>query len=89
MMNHVHSGYGPHLSPLLLLALAVLVIWTIAWKGFALWYAARNNQKIWFFFLLIVNLFGILEIIYLAFFRKNKNVMAVGSSSLAQASKPE
>jgi len=42
----------------------VLVLWSLAWKGFALWRAARRNDKTWFFVLLFVNTLGILEIIY-------------------------
>lgn len=51
----------------------ILIIWSIPWKGFALWKAARNSQKIWFIALLIINTFAILEIIYLIFFSKKKN----------------
>jgi hypothetical protein len=50
-----------------------LLVWSLIWKGFALWYAGRNNQKAWFIVLLILNTAGILEILYLLFFRKNKN----------------
>ncbi|MFT8350594.1 DUF5652 family protein [Clostridium saccharoperbutylacetonicum] len=32
--------------------------------------SARNKQLIWYIVLLIVNTLGILEIIYLSFFRK-------------------
>ncbi len=51
----------------------LLIIWTIIWKGLALWHAARNRQTVWYIVLLIVNTVGILEIIYLAFFRKKKH----------------
>ena len=53
--------------------ISVVAIWTLIWKGLALWNAGRNNQKIWFVVLLVVNTIGILEILYLAFGRKNKN----------------
>jgi len=49
-----------------------LAIWVIAWKGTALWKAARNGSKPWFIALLIVNTLGILEIFYIFFFSKNK-----------------
>ena len=65
-------------------ALGVLVLVisssSIFWKGFALWYAARGSQKWWFIALLIVNTVGILEIIYLLFFRPKP---AASNSSLA------
>lgn len=52
----------------------VIIIWSIIWKGVALWHAARNKQLAWFVVLLIVNTIGLLEIIYLIFFRKDKKV---------------
>lgn len=48
-------------APMLLL----LIIWSIVWKGMALWRAARLGSSAWFVILLIINTFGILEIIYL------------------------
>ena len=67
-------------------ALGVLVVvisaWSIFWKGFALWYAARGNQKWWFIALLIVNTVGILEIVYLLFFRPKKNTADISSSAV-------
>jgi len=50
-----------------------LIVWSLFWKGYSLWWAARNNQKYWFFFLLICNTLGILEILYLSLFQSNKN----------------
>lgn len=49
-----------------------VVVWTIPWKAVALWRAARNGQRIWFFLLLILNTLAILEIIYIFFFSKKK-----------------
>lgn len=43
----------------------ILLVWSIFWKGLALWHSARRGQYIWFLVLLIVNTIGILEIIYL------------------------
>ncbi len=45
--------------------LAALVAWSLAWKGLALWYAARHNQKGWFIALLLINTLGVLEIFYI------------------------
>lgn len=50
--------------------LVALIVWTIPWKGLALWKSARNKQKIWFALLLIVNTLGILEILYIVFWQK-------------------
>ncbi|MEW6063507.1 MAG: DUF5652 family protein [Nanoarchaeota archaeon] len=52
--------------------LALVIIWSIIWKGIALWKSARNNQKAWYVVLLIVNTAGILEIIYLLLFQKKR-----------------
>lgn len=65
--------YGhPFAAPFLAIALPFLIvaaIWTVVIKGFALWYAARGGQKGWFVALLIINTLGILEIVYLIWFR--------------------
>ncbi|MEK7630177.1 MAG: DUF5652 family protein [Patescibacteria group bacterium] len=47
-----------------------LVVWTLVWKGIALWRAARRGDKNWFIALLIVNLAGILEILYIYIWSK-------------------
>ena len=49
-----------------------LVVWSLVWKGVGLWFSARNSQKAWFIAILILNTAGILEIIYLLFFRRDK-----------------
>jgi len=45
--------------------IVVLALWTLFWKGLALWHSARRGEQWWFFALLVVNTLGILEIIYL------------------------
>jgi hypothetical protein len=49
-----------------------LAIWGVFWKGKALWKAAKNNQLYWFIALLVVNSVGILPIIYIVFFSKDR-----------------
>lgn len=55
--------------PLLAVALApiilAVILWSVAWKGLALWHSGRRGQYWWFIILLVVNTMGILEIIYL------------------------
>jgi hypothetical protein len=46
----------------------VLAVWSIVWKGFALWISAKEGKKWWFIPILIFNTAGILEIIYIFFF---------------------
>ncbi|HEY9583521.1 MAG TPA: DUF5652 family protein [Candidatus Paceibacterota bacterium] len=45
----------------------LLILVVIALKGYALWHAAKRDEKGWFIALLLVNTFGILELIYLYF----------------------
>lgn len=52
-----------------------LLAWSMAWKGMALWRAARGNQTGWFVALLVINTVGILEIVYLFGFAKEKLVL--------------
>jgi len=59
-------------NPLIMTGITLLAIWSLTWKGIALWKAARNASKIWFIVMLIVNTSGILEIIYIFFFSKRK-----------------
>ena len=66
--------------------IAILVIWSLVWKGLALWTASRRNEKGWFIALLILNTCGILEIIYLAFVAKywNKSPQKIGPTTPMQ-----
>jgi len=48
----------------------LIVLWTLPWKGVALWKSARANDKSWFIPLLIFNTLGVLEILYIFFLRK-------------------
>lgn len=43
----------------------IIGLWSLIWKGLALWRSAHNEQKIWFVVLLVINTFGILELVYL------------------------
>ena len=70
---------GELLAPLLgvsvglsTLIFVVTAVWATVWKGFALWFAARNHQQKWFIALLIINTLGLLEIIYLVWFRRDR-----------------
>lgn len=59
-------------SPLSQFVFLVLTVWSLIWKGFALWKAANNKQKNWFIVMLIMNTVGILEIIYLFYFQRRE-----------------
>ncbi|MDL2341663.1 MAG: DUF5652 family protein [Patescibacteria group bacterium] len=47
------------------IALVLLAVWELAWKGLALWRAAHRNQTKWFIALLFINSAGLLPIMYL------------------------
>lgn len=54
-------GLFAFLGPLIIL----VMLWSVFWKGLALWHSARRGQPWWFVIMLVVNTAGILEIIYL------------------------
>jgi len=52
------------------LLVTLVGLWSLTWKGFALWKAAKKNSIPWFIILLAVNTMGILEILYIFVFSK-------------------
>jgi hypothetical protein len=66
----------------------VLIIWSIFWKAWALWISARRGEKVWFGVMLVVNTVGILEILYIYVFSKDKAPEAV-KNIIANAPKIE
>ena len=52
----------------------VAVAWTLAWKGLALWKAAKTGAKGWFVVMMVVNTLGILEILYLYIFSEKEEL---------------
>lgn len=73
------GGHGPEsfFGPGALLGMSLLgglfillVLISLALKGFALWHAAKRGEKWWFVALLLINTMGILELVYLIFFAK-------------------
>ena len=69
-MNYANFGYGFGGGPMF--GFILLMIWSLFWKGLALWQAAKRNERNWFIVLLVVHTFGILEIVYLFHFVKMK-----------------
>lgn len=51
--------------PLFYVLATAFIVMILLLKGLALWRAARQDQKIWFWALLFINTLGILEVIYL------------------------
>lgn len=48
----------------------IVILWSIPWKGVALWRAAKRDDQWWFITLLVVNTIGILEILYIFIWNK-------------------
>ncbi|MCX8126813.1 MAG: DUF5652 family protein [Dehalococcoidia bacterium] len=57
----VPTSFGPYE----LAGMVLLSLWSIVWKGIALWRAGRNSQLVWYIVMFTVNTAGILEIVYL------------------------
>lgn len=60
-MMYNFSGFGGGIFPVFIL----LAVWSLLWKGLALWHSAQKRQPWWFVILLFVNSAGLLELIYL------------------------
>ncbi len=71
----------PHF--VLLAVFVVLLVATTILKAFALWHAARNTQPFWFAAMLVLNTLGILELVYLLGFRKDKQVYSTPAPVVA------
>lgn len=56
------------------------ILWSIPWKGMALWKAARRRDLVWFIVLLLVNTVGLLDIAYLYFISERRRAPRPGSA---------
>ena len=73
--NGMMGGYSPFWGAMTGFGLMIFpfLVWNLFWKGWALWRASKNDSKAWFVVLLLVNTLGILDILYIFVFGKNKN----------------
>lgn len=55
--------------------IGIFAVWSAIWTGLALWNAAKNDEKYWFIAFLFIHTAGILEMLYLFVFAKNKLVL--------------
>lgn len=69
-----------YMTPTEKIIVLILVIWSLVWKGLALWRAAHREEKKWFIAILILNTLGILEILYIYVFSKKKEEQKVISN---------
>lgn len=73
IMNDTNDVLKQLQEPAVAIGLSFLLLWTIIWKGLALYRAGSNRSPGWFLALLVFNTLGILEILYFfAFSRKRK-----------------
>jgi len=63
--------------------LSLLLVWSLFWKGLALWRAAKENQKYWFIAFLFINTVGLLEIAYLFLFAKEKLTFGTAKKTMS------
>lgn len=68
-----------------LVIILLISLWTLPWKGLALWKAAQRDDKMWFIILLVVNTLALLEIFYI-FFIANRTSVDVLEKSEAKRS---
>lgn len=57
--------------------IVLIILWTLPWKGLALWKAARNQDEKWFIALLVLNTMAILEILYIFVFGRKKSTVPI------------
>ena len=55
--------------------IALVIIWSLVIKGIALWKSARKGHKVWFVVFLLLNDIGVLELVYLTWFSKEKHAV--------------
>ncbi len=58
------------------ITLVIIFVWSIGWKGLALYHAGKNQDKLWFIGVLLVNTLGLVEIAYLFYLSKHKITVA-------------
>jgi hypothetical protein len=69
--NMIWGGPNASEGPWILF-MVLTALWAVPWKGVALWKAARQDSKVWFIVLLLVNTLAVLEILYIFIFSKKK-----------------
>jgi len=78
MNQYFHNYFHSH--PGLTILFIVLVLWSLVWKGFALWKAARAGDKAWFIILLVLNTAGILDMFYIFLFHSRPQEKQISNS---------
>ena len=66
-------------SPTFTFVIIAIALWTLPWKGVALWRASQRREKKWFIALLIFNTLAVLEILYIFDFSKRHSKKEIGN----------
>ena len=72
---------NPELSGGAIATLVILMVWSLIWKGIALWKSSRLSHKKWFVALLVINTVGILEILYIFFIANKYSVETIDTET--------
>ncbi len=72
-MNEILEANG--ISPLLF----VIYLWSLPWKGVALWKSAGKKHLKWFIALILVNTAGLLDALYIFYFSKKREKQSPAS----------
>ncbi len=59
-------------DPFIITLVVLGVLWTLPWKGVALWKAAGRKDLYWFIAILVLNTLAVLEILYIFVFSKRR-----------------
>ncbi len=86
MQNVINLQYFFSTHPTLFVS---LIVWSLVWKGFALYKAGRNNSSIWFIILFVVNTLGLLEMVYLFMIKDQEVKEEVKSETPSPSPTPE
>lgn len=73
-MTEFGTPFDPITSYMVMMVFILLLIWSLAWKGVALWKAGRNNDLAWFIILFLINTAGILDILYIVIIGKREQI---------------
>lgn len=65
------------LGTLAMFSILPIMAWSLVWKGWSLWLAARRGELPWFIALLLINTLGILEIFYIFVIAKRSDAEEV------------
>lgn len=91
-MWNYNYGLGADHLPFLAVWGPIIGIWVLvalALKGYSLWHAAKRGEIWWFVALLIINTFGILELIYIGAVLKKFTSTGIAPMSKAEEKKED